>query len=380
MTQGGNTDQQREHVRRARLSASVPTRPTVQHVGQPRHATAVSGSRASETGPTTATRTHASTAAARPAAPLNRCSRTELLASAERCLLATSCVLVISPSLRRDEVDGSPAHNLAAATARDDTQSDPHHGRARSDCGQFALPARQPTTDPCDRAHWPGCDSAPIERSAGRCPIRDCQTPAAAVEIEGDMLWLTGDHGRIARSSSSWLTSDVLLEDEVVPSAVQSFIRSRRRSPKQQPSLGPRCLGRTIAPSRTGRNLGWRRQRVRRMGRRRHVNLRAQPGEERHLPGRARSRDRHHARHASERRVLRRVPLAARREPSQRPGLQNRPAGAQLHRVGRRARPAVCRVGRGGEDPVAAAQRTTAAARLSVRRGGHPVEPCGQHH
>jgi len=58
----------------------VPSKPTVQHVGQPRQASAATGRSASEIGPTTATRTIARTAATRPAAPLKRCSRTEPLA------------------------------------------------------------------------------------------------------------------------------------------------------------------------------------------------------------------------------------------------------------------------------------------------------------
>ncbi len=78
------SDQQREQPRRARSSASVPSKPTVQHVGQPRHAIAVTGRSASETGPTTAARTIVSTAAIRPSVPLKRCTRTEPLASGER--------------------------------------------------------------------------------------------------------------------------------------------------------------------------------------------------------------------------------------------------------------------------------------------------------
>ena len=83
-----STGQRQEQPRRARPSASVPTSPTVQHVGQPRQATAVTGSSASEIGPTTPTRTIASTAATSPPAPLKRCARTEPLAIGERLVVA----------------------------------------------------------------------------------------------------------------------------------------------------------------------------------------------------------------------------------------------------------------------------------------------------
>jgi hypothetical protein len=72
-----------------------------QHVGQPRQATAVTARSTSETGPTKATSPIASTAATTPAAPLNRCARSEPLASGERRLLSTPWVItrvvVISP-------------------------------------------------------------------------------------------------------------------------------------------------------------------------------------------------------------------------------------------------------------------------------------------
>ncbi len=47
--------------------------------------------------------------------------------------------------------------------------------------------------------------------------------PGWGLELDGDMLWVTGTQGRIAGSSSAWLINDVLLEDEVVPGAVQSL-------------------------------------------------------------------------------------------------------------------------------------------------------------
>ena len=74
----------------------------------------------SETGPTTASRTIASAAVLSPAAPLNRCPRTEPLASGERRLSCRSSVVVISPSLRRDAMNGSTAPHGCASTARDD--------------------------------------------------------------------------------------------------------------------------------------------------------------------------------------------------------------------------------------------------------------------
>lgn len=48
------------------------------------------------------------------------------------------------------------------------------------------------------------------------------------LEIDGDMLCVTGTQGRIAGSSSPWLVSDGLLEDEVVPGAVQSLHQIQR--------------------------------------------------------------------------------------------------------------------------------------------------------
>ena len=80
--------QQREQPRRARPSASVPSKSAVQHVGQPRQASAVTGRSASEIGPTAASRTTARTAARRPAAPLKRCSWTEPLVRGERRVVA----------------------------------------------------------------------------------------------------------------------------------------------------------------------------------------------------------------------------------------------------------------------------------------------------
>jgi hypothetical protein len=82
--------QQREQPRRARPSARVPSKPTVQHVGQPRQATAVMGRSASEIGPTTPTRMIVRTATARPTAPLERCSQSEPLASGERRVVAAA--------------------------------------------------------------------------------------------------------------------------------------------------------------------------------------------------------------------------------------------------------------------------------------------------
>ncbi len=142
------------------------------------------------------------------------------------------------------------------------------------------------------------------------------------------MLWLTGDHGRIARSSSSWLTSDVLREDEVVPSAVQSLHQIQQEIAEATTEPWPAMSGPDYRafPEPDG-TLGGGGQRVRRMGRRRHVNLRAQPGAERHLPGRARSRDRHQARHASERRVLRRVPSQRDASPRSVQGFRTDPPG-----------------------------------------------------
>lgn len=46
--------------------------------------------------------------------------------------------------------------------------------------------------------------------------------PGWGLEIDGDMLWITGAHWG-AGSGSAWLTSDVLLEEEVVAGAVQSL-------------------------------------------------------------------------------------------------------------------------------------------------------------
>jgi hypothetical protein len=80
----------------------------------------VKESSTSETGPTTASRTIASAAVLSPAAPLNRCPRTEPLASGERRLSCRSSVVVISPSLRRDAMNGSTAPHGCASTARDD--------------------------------------------------------------------------------------------------------------------------------------------------------------------------------------------------------------------------------------------------------------------
>ena len=84
-----------------------------------RQAAAVTGSSTSETGPTTASGTIASAAVLSPAAPLNRCSRTEPLASGERRLSCRSRS-VISPPLRRDAMHGSNAPHGCASTARDD--------------------------------------------------------------------------------------------------------------------------------------------------------------------------------------------------------------------------------------------------------------------
>ena len=115
------TGQQPGQPRRARPSASVPSKPTVQHVGQPRQATAVTGSSASEIGPTTAIRTIPRTAATRPIAPLKRCSRTEPLASSERLVVAGSSVGshdVDISSVRGEVMAGSSARRARAAAPR----------------------------------------------------------------------------------------------------------------------------------------------------------------------------------------------------------------------------------------------------------------------
>ena len=116
--------QQREQPRRARPSARVPSKPTVQHVGQPRQATAVTGRSASEIGPTTPTRMIARTATARPTAPLERCLQSEPLASGERRVVAaaggTSHIVDISfryvRRSRADHVRPRPADCVDPAT------------------------------------------------------------------------------------------------------------------------------------------------------------------------------------------------------------------------------------------------------------------------
>jgi hypothetical protein len=61
----------------------VPIKPTVQQVGQPRHASAVRVNSGSEIAPTTETREIAITPTTAPAKPLSKCTRTDLLASGE---------------------------------------------------------------------------------------------------------------------------------------------------------------------------------------------------------------------------------------------------------------------------------------------------------
>lgn len=62
----------------------VPIRPTAQHVGQPRHATAATGRSTSETGPIAPSRRIAPRTASRPIAPRSRWRLTEEDASGER--------------------------------------------------------------------------------------------------------------------------------------------------------------------------------------------------------------------------------------------------------------------------------------------------------
>lgn len=61
----------------------VPINPTVQQVGQPRHATTLNSKSRSEIGPTAERRATARAAAPKPAAPRATCSRSERLASGE---------------------------------------------------------------------------------------------------------------------------------------------------------------------------------------------------------------------------------------------------------------------------------------------------------
>lgn len=107
------TSLQREQPRRARASATVPIKPTVQQVGQPRQATAVRVNSSSDTGPTTAIRKIARAPTTRPATPLSTCSLTEPLASGELLLLGDSGVILLLTSiptyLRGGAVSGSPA-------------------------------------------------------------------------------------------------------------------------------------------------------------------------------------------------------------------------------------------------------------------------------
>jgi hypothetical protein len=44
-----------------------------------------------------------------------------------------------------------------------------------------------------------------------------------ALELEGDILWVTATQGRIAGSSAPWLISDVLLEEEAVDGGTGSL-------------------------------------------------------------------------------------------------------------------------------------------------------------
>src|SRR5947209_3718065 len=98
----------------------VPINPTIQQVGQPRHATTLNSKSKSEIGPTANRRAVARAAAPKPAAPRATCSRSEPLANGELLAIdrsrVRSHVTDIHLSYARQPTRGSPLHNSAPAS------------------------------------------------------------------------------------------------------------------------------------------------------------------------------------------------------------------------------------------------------------------------
>ena len=81
--------------------------------------------------------------------------------------------------------------------------------------------------------------------------------PGWGLEIDGDMLWITGAHWG-AGSGSAWLTSDVLLEEEVVAGAVQSLHQIQQEIAEgNNRALASDVRAGLSSFSRAGRRLGW---------------------------------------------------------------------------------------------------------------------------